>query len=240
METLQTKIVPFQINDKIKKFPFALKTIAAAHAEDLAEQQTKVLAWHDRTGFIQHAPEAFDLPPEKTFGFRPTDIANIGAPFGQPLPSFWTKICATFSISPDQLPVITSIIDRTDLYLYVNAGLLVVRPKSIILRKWAENLRNSYHLPEFNKFYQEDRRYAIFMHQAALTAAVVQQTEFEERMILPENYLFSVDNFLEYPQELKPNSLNEIITGRFHDFFALPNWEELIIASDKLINWFKT
>ena len=239
LDSLQTRIVPFQIDDKIRRFPFASKTIAAARAESLADDENHLLVWHDRTGFINQTPKAFDLAPDKTFGFRPTDIANIGAPFGQPLPQFWTKVCKTFGISADQLPLITSIIDRTKLHLYVNAGLLVVRPESSILRVWAENLQSTYDLPEFSKFYQEDQRYEIFMHQAALTAAVVQQTDPAERFILPENYLFSVDNFLEYPQELKPDSLDEIITGRFHDFFALDNWEELIIASDRLVNWFK-
>jgi hypothetical protein len=239
MEALQTQIIPFQIDDKIRRFPFASKTIAAAQGEGLAEQENHLLAWHDRTGFINQTPKAFDLPPDKTIGFRPTDIANIGAPFGQPLPPFWKKVCTIFGMSADQLPLIISIIDRTKLHLYVNAGLLVVRPKSYILRKWAENLKATYDLPEFSKFYQEDQRNAIFMHQAALTAAVVKRTDPKVRTILPENYLFSVDNFLEYPQELKPNTLDEIITGRFHDFFALDHWEELIIASDRLVNWFK-
>jgi len=239
LETMHIRVVPFRIDDDFKRFPFALKAVAAAQAELLAGKNQKILAWHDRTGFIQRAPKAFDLPPDKTFGFRPTDIANIGALFGQTLPSFWIRVCETFNITTDQLPIITSIIDRKDLHLYINAGLLVVRPESGILKKWTDNLQKTYNLPEFSQFYRADQRYAIFMHQAALTAAVVQQSTPEERLILPENYLFSVDNFLEYPPELKPDSLDEIITGRFHDFFALNNWEEMIVASDQLINWFK-
>jgi len=237
---LQTEIIPFKIEETFRKFPFALKAVAAAQAEKLAENHHNILAWHDRTGMIRHAPKAFNLPVDKDIGFRPTDIANIGPRFNHPLPLFWQKICDHYNISIDQLPEITTIIDRIKLHLYVNAGLLVVRPEKQVLRKWAENFQKTYAQLEFKRFYQENQRYAIFMHQAALTAAVVMKTNSEERLILPENYLFSVDNFLEYPEELRPDSLDEIITGRFHDFFALDNWENLIIASEDLIDWFKT
>ena len=236
---LQTQIYSCRIDKPFRRFPFALKAVAAAEAENLAEKHHYNLAWHDRTGLIRHAPKAFILPPNKTFGFRPTDIANIGAQYGHPLPLFWQRISDHFNISLNQLPAITTVIDRKRLHLYINAGLLVVKPDKHILRKWAENLRETYAQPEFKRFYQEDQRYAIFMHQAALTAAVVQQTNLEDRLILPENYLFSVDNFLEYLPELRPESLDQITTGRFHDFFALDNWEDLIVASDDMIGWFK-
>jgi len=46
-----------------------------------------------------------------------------------------------------------------------------------------------------------------------IIASVVQKTNPEERLIFPENDLFSVYNFLEYPPELKINTQDEIITG---------------------------
>jgi len=240
LEDLDVQFYHFHIDEDLYRFPFAAKAVAAAEAEKLAEGRCKILAWHDRTGLIYHAPWAFQLPEQISFGFRPTDIANIGAPFGQPLPPFWKTICGTFDLTADQLPAITTVIDQVKLHLYVNAGLLVVRPKTGTLQKWEENLRKSYALPEFKRFYQQARRYAIFMHQAALTAAVVQQTTLEERIILPDSYLFSVDNFYDYPGEIRPQKLDDIVTGRFHEFFSLDNWEEKLDASPELINWFRS
>jgi hypothetical protein len=78
------------------------------------------------------------------------------------------------------------------------------------------------------------------MHQAALTAAVAQRTLPEERLILPNTYLFSVDNFFDYPEDMQPESLDQIVTGRFHEFFALPDWQSKVIASPELIKWFQT
>ena len=188
---------------------------------------------------IRQAPTAFVLPEGKTFGFRPTDVANIGAPYGKPLPTFWQDICNHFGLSANNLPPITTVLDQQELHLYVNAGLLVVRPEKGILRAWGENLQETYALPEFSHYYKKNQAFAIFMHQAALTAAVVQNTTPDERLILPDDYLFSVDNFFDYPASLRPATLDEIVTGRFHDFFALENWESLIVASDDLIAWFK-
>jgi len=238
LESLDVQFFHFHIDEDMYRLPFAAKAVAAAEAEKLAEVRNNILAWHDRTGLICHAPWAFQLPEDISFGFRPTDIANIGAPFGQPLPPFWETICDTFNLTAEQLPAITTVIDQVMLHLYINAGLLVVKPENKILNRWAENLRKSYALPEFKRFYQEDQRYAIFMHQAALTAAVVQQTSPEERVILPDDYLFSVDNFFDYPEEIRPQKLDDIVTGRFHEFFSLDDWEKMIHASPELIGWF--
>lgn len=227
------------IKKSLLRFPFAAKAVAGAAAEELAAKKGYILAWHDRTGMIRHAPTAFYLPGDKSFGFRPTDVGNIGAPFGKPLPPFWQSICDHFNLSADDLPPITSVLDQQKLHLYINAGLLVVRPEKGILRAWEENLIQTYDLPEFKPYYQEDQAYFFFMHQAALTAAVVHKTSIEERLILPDDYLFSVDNFFDYSPDLRPELLDDIVTGRFHDFFALDNWESLIAASDDLIAWFK-
>ena len=237
---LGVEVIHFPIEEDLLKFPFAAKAAASAAAEARAEEENVILAWHDRTGMIRNTPDAFNLPQGKSFGFRPTDIANIGAPYGQPLPLFWQKIVEHFDLSVDQLPPITTTIDRKLLYFYVNAGLMVVRPEKRTLRAWAENLKNTYLLPEFKAFYKEHQAYAIFMHQAALTAAVVQTTQPDERLILPDSYLFSVDNFFDYPEKLQPALLDDITTGRFHEFFALENWRDLVIASEDLLEWFES
>jgi hypothetical protein len=235
---LGAELFSFPGDDSFSQFPFALKTIASGQAEKRADNRGLTLAWHDRTGYFNHQPAALELPPNKAIAFRPTDIANIGAPFGKDLPPFWQTLCDHFQLSLQDFPPITTAIDQKQLHLYVNAGLLVVRPEKNILRTWAKNLQQTYALPKFQSFYRENPAYAIFLHQAVLTAAVVQQTSPNERFLLPDSYLFSVDNFFDYPKDSRPDRLDEITTGRFHDFFALDNWEEKIIASEALVQWF--
>jgi hypothetical protein len=239
LKALDVDILPVDIEKKLLAFPFAGKAIASAAAEEKAAEEGLTLAWHDRTGMFKNTPRAFFLPEDILLGFRPTDIINIGAPFDQPLPPFWQRVCDFFNLDVNDLAPITTAIDQKTIHLYINAGLLVVRPEARLLRTWTEHLMESYDQPAFKPFYEEDQRYAIFMHQAALTAAVVQQTRPQERLILPDSYLFSVDNFFDYPEKLRPASLDIITTGRFHDFFSLDNWEDLITASDSLKAWFK-
>lgn len=236
---LGAEIKSYPVQEPLKRFPFALKTIAAGEAEKLAEEQHAILAWHDRTGFIGNPPHKFQLPQDIAIAFRPTDIVNIGSPYSQPLSPFWQEIISHFDLVPNQFPSITTTIDQIRLYLYANAGLLIVRPEKGILRSWGKNLEDTHALPKFQSFFRENSAYAIFMHQAALTAAIVQKTKSEERLILPESYLFSVDNFFDYPEDIRPQNLDQITTGRFHDFFALENWQAKITASSKLINWFQ-
>jgi len=238
LSSLDVSCRPFEINEAFLNFPFAGKSAASAAAEGLAEEEARNLAWHDRTGMICQPPRAFHLPGEKVIGFRPTDIANIGAPYGKALSAFWGEICDHFDLNAHALPAITTCIDRQKIHLYVNAGLLVVRPERKILRKWAKAFLETYALPRFLPYYREDQAYAIFMHQAVLSAVVAKATEPDEQWILPENYLFSIDNYYDYAPEFRPESLDQIVTGRFHDFFSLENWEEKISASESLIAWF--
>lgn len=239
LETLGVRFIPFEISKKLRRFPFGAKAVAAAAIESEARKIGLTLAWHDRTGLIRNTPEAFQLPQGTALGFRPTDIINIGVPANAPLTPFWRDICTQFDVPKDALTEITTVIDEIPIHLYVNAGLLVVRPENGLLSRWAENLTESFMLPKFVAHYRKNQQFAVFMHQAALTAAVVQTTPPEERYILPENYLFSVDNFFDYPEEKRPASLDAIITGRFHDFFNNANWKSLIIASDALLDWFR-
>ena len=240
LQDLDVELIPFPMDAAIRRFPFAGKTLAAAVAEERAEKEGVILAWHDRTGFIHQAPFDFILPAGINLAFRPTDIANIGAPLDEPLPEFWQKYLAHFSLDAEALTPITTAIDKVDLRLYVNAGLLVVRPENRLLRTWADCLVQTYALPEFQPFYQQNQAYAIFMHQVALTAATVMTTTVDEREILPNTYLFSVDNFFDYPPKERPLTLDQITTGRFHEFFALPNWQEKVIASPGLVDWFQS
>lgn len=240
LQDLDVELLPFPIGAGLRHFPFAGKTLAAGAAEERAERENVILAWHDRTGFIRQAPFDFILPAEKDVAFRPTDIANIGAPAGGPLPEFWQAVLSHFSLTEDDLPPITTAIDQKPLRLYVNAGLLVVHPAKRLLRTWADALTQTYALPAFKPFYQQNQAYAIFMHQAALTAATALTTTPNEREILPNTYLFSVDNFFDYPPKERPLTLDQITTGRFHDFFALANWQEKVIASPALVDWFQS
>jgi hypothetical protein len=240
IKKLNVEIIPFLIDPDFRKFPFAGKAMAAAVAEERAAKEGALLAWHDRTGFIHHTPFDFNLIDDIAVGFRPTDIANIGALYNQPIPPFWQTVMDHFHLHEDDFPPITTAIDRKKLHLYVNAGLLVVRPEKKLLQTWATFFQETYNLQKFKSFYQENQAYAIFMHQAALSAAMIKRTNFKERAILPNTYLFSVDNFFDYTEELRPGTLDQVTTGRFHDFFALPDWQVKIIASPKLIDWFKT
>ncbi len=239
LRELNVEIIPFLIDPDFRKFPFAAKAVASAVAEERAAKENAILAWHDRTGFIHQAPYDFNLDTDIAVAFRPTDIINIGAPLSQPMPPFWQTVMAHYQLHEDDFPPITTAIDRKQIHLYVNAGLLVVRPEHKLLQTWATYFQETYNLPAFKTFYQEDQAYAIFMHQAALTAAVVKKTQVKARQVLPNTYLFSVDNFFDYPEDQRPRTLDAVTTGRFHDFFALPDWQAKIIASSELIEWFK-
>ncbi len=84
----QAEIHPFQIDDAILKFPFALKTLASAEAERMAENQQCILAWHDLTGFICNPPLAFNLPETISLRFSPHGYCQYWCTFWTAPPPF--------------------------------------------------------------------------------------------------------------------------------------------------------
>ena len=86
-------------------------------------------------------------------------------------------------------------------------------------------------------FYEQNHLFKIFIHQAVLSASVLASIDQTEIMELPDFVNYPLHMHSEYPIELRPTSLNELITLRYEQFFSKPNWQDIIQVELPLKDW---
>jgi hypothetical protein len=99
-----------------------------------------------------------------------------------------------------------------------------VRPEAELLRAWHDAFFRVYRTPAFERFYQ-DRRYAIFVHQAILSGVLLSAVERQAMQELPTTYNYPLHLYAEDTTGDRPEALDELVTCRYEawtDLQALP------------------
>jgi len=216
-KALDAVLVPFDMPEGGLEFPLAWVPYTAAHAERHLKGKTELLAWMLTDTLVIQPPTAFHLPQGIDLGYRPVHHTLLGSIYDKPLDGFWSLIYEHCGITGDMaFPMQTCVRDHT-IRPYFNAGLLVVRPERGLLTTWGDEFRRIHRLPEYQPLYRQDERYQIFIHQAVLSGVILKMFGREEMHEFPEviNYPLNL-HAAEVPPEIRPDSLNDLITCR-HD-----------------------
>lgn len=234
---LDVRLQAFEINGNALQFPFASKVYASAAAESLADGQSEILVWMDRGSLVIQEPRQMLLKRGKKLACRPVDHILIGSPYDQPLDPYWEFVYQSCGVKGDDIfPMITSA-DQIKIRPYINAGMLVVRPETGLLRKWRDTFQRLYQDSRLMDFYQQNRLYEIFTHQTILAGSILStlnQAEIEELNHLVN---YPLHMHAQYPPDLRPQSINELISLRYEDFFSNPAWQDQIQVDGSLKDW---
>jgi hypothetical protein len=134
----QVKLIPFEIDDELTRFPFASDILAAAFAESMARGRTDLLAWLGTNTIVLHEPADFLIQDDKCLGFRPVHHTLIGSRYDEPLDGFWTALYHACKVPKDRVFPMMTHIDATRVWPYFSAGLLITRPERQVLRAWRD------------------------------------------------------------------------------------------------------
>jgi len=223
--------------EPILEFPFADKVIAAAEAERLAvKSEPSTLVWLDADTLFIQKPLELLLETGKKAAITPVHLKNISHSFDQPLDDFWQRVYAHCKVPEERLFAISSSVDREEIYPHFNAGLISVDPAAGILRQWCDNFLSLYRDPEMEVFYQKDIRYKIFIHQAVLAGTILSICRDDEIKWLPPTYNFPLHLVSRMEDQLKPASLNQLVTVRYDDYDH-PGWESALKVEEPLKTW---
>lgn len=237
LAALNVEILPISADEAIFKFPYASKPLASAAAESRAAGKTDLLVWIDRDGLMTRQPDAFVLPEGKLLGYRPTDMRNIGSPWGEPLTPFWQEIYTRFGIPEDRVFQFTSVVDEQPMYPYVNAGLLCVRPEAGILRTWKSDFLAHYQTPELLAYAKESPIYYWLLHQALLTGTVLKQLEQDQMQLLPWGYNYPVNLHHRFAADKAAAALDQVTSIRIDDLLSQEGWRERFASDDPILVW---
>jgi hypothetical protein len=119
----------------------------------------------------------------------------------------------------------------------MNAGLLVVRPEKNLLRTWRDTFFRQYQTPKFRAFYEQDRRYVIFVHQAILTGVLLSALTRDEMEELPPAYNYPLHLYEEDVTKDRPAALGDLVTCRHEGLDGIPEVLDSIPTEQSLKQW---
>ena len=237
IDALDIKLHLFELNTQEASFPFAGKVVASAAAEFMALDQTDQLVWMDTMSMVINPPDKLVLDQDILLGCRSVDHILIGSPYEKPLDPFWESVYQSCGVTDDDIfPMITST-DQVKIRPYINAGMLVVRPKNKLFQHWRDNFLDIYQNSRYMDFYEQNHLFKIFIHQAVFSASVIASIDQIEIMELPDFVNYPLHMHSKYPIEHRPTTLNDLITLRYERFFSKSNWQDIIQVEPPLKDW---
>ncbi len=217
------------------------KVIAAARAEADAEGLSGILVFLNHDTVILQEPGEFSLPPGKIFGYRPVMHKNIGLLYSEPLDSFWMQIYQANSIDENTLFPMVTPADLDTIRPYFNAGLLVVRPEERILRNWEKYFNQLSRDTLIRSMCEKDFYKRLFLHQTALTAAVLNHLDPEELYLFSDRTNYPVFFKEMFGSKREFIDISDAITIRHESYFRDPDpeWQSKLKGPADRIEWIK-
>ena len=239
-KALKIERIHFHMDEEVLKFPFASLVYAAAQAESYLRGITETLVWQLPDTLVLNPPTSYTLPKEIKLAYRPVHHTNVGSVYDQPLDEFWSLVYHHCHVPDVRIfPMETCVGDNT-IRPYFNAGMLVLRPEMGLLTTWWDRFEALYNHPDFQPFYQRDERYAIFIHQAVLSAVILVLLDKTEMLELPPTVNYPLNlHHSEMPPERQPKTLNELVTCRTEGIENLKANLKGVKVKEPLKGWLK-
>ncbi|MHA2368733.1 MAG: hypothetical protein ACXADX_07935 [Candidatus Hodarchaeales archaeon] len=216
------QLIPFTVDEEVRKFPFAALVRAAATVESLAKEKTELLAWI-----------LLLLDAEKNLGYRPVHHTLVGSLYEEPVDAFWELVYRKCIVPEEKLFPMKTHVDGNTLRPYFNAGFLIVRPEKGVLQAWWDAFEKLYRDPDFETHYAKNQLYTIFIHQAVLAGVILSMLDRQELQELPFSYNYPLHLYSESAKEYRPQNISDLITARYED----PETLEKVPLQDPLKSW---
>jgi hypothetical protein len=227
----------FEAPSEALRFPLAADVAGAAHAEKKARDTCDFLVWLGANTIVLQEPRHLLIPDHTCIGYCPVHHTNIGSVFDSALDPFWSEVYRTCKVPEEWIFPMETHVDGKTLRPYFNASSLVVRPDRGLFASWRDLFFNTYQKQQFEKFYEQDERYAIFMHQAILSGIILAMIESKEMIRLPPTYNYPLHLWREDVTTARPHRLDELMTARHEGFYNDPNWRNAMPEGDELKDW---
>jgi hypothetical protein len=222
-------------------FYFSRKVFASAQAEEEAAGKTDILAWLDIDTIFLQEPNEFLLPRGKSLGYRPVMHRNISPLYDEPLDEFWERAYENMSLRESLAFPMVTVADGDKIRPYINAGCLIVRPERGLLRKWAEMFSLLYKDPVLKEMCWQDESKRIFIHQVALSGAVMRYLKRDEMLELSSRINYPLFFGEMFGAKKDFHDINGVVTIRYENFFNNPptHWDRIIGGPLDRIAWLK-
>lgn len=125
------------LNTQCPEYGSANRVAAAAYIEETCPHDILVILDSD-TLFLRE-PSELALPPDVDVAVRPVDVKGMStAGLSDSFDRYWQELCRCCRVAYDDIPWRESFVDHQRIKANYNGGLVVVRSKLGILRRWAD------------------------------------------------------------------------------------------------------
>lgn len=237
IDQLDVDLLMLDLAPDVASFPFAGKVVASAAAESFYVGVSSQLVWMDAGALVINPVDQLLLTKSIQLGYRPVDHLLIGSPYDQPADPFWEYIYNTCGVHDEDIyPMVTST-DQVQMRPYINAGMLVVRPENQLLQGWRDTFLGTYQDDYLLELYEQQRLYRIFIHQAVLAGCIISGIQQDETTELPHFVNYPLHMHSEYPKQLQPANMNQLISFRYEQYFTKPDWQIILPAEPHIGEW---
>jgi len=236
-QTNAVRITSFAMPVEAVRFPLAADVAGAAHAENKARDAYDLLVWLGANTIVFQEPRHFLIPDHAILGYCPVHHTNIGSLIDDVLDPFWSLIYQVCKVPEERVFPMKTHVDGKTLRPYFNASSLVSRPDRGLFASWRDLFFNTYQQQNFKKFYEQDERYAIFMHQAILSGIILAMFELNEMAKLPPTYNYPLHLWQDDITVSRPRKLHDLVTARHEVFYRDPNWRNKMPEGDNFKDW---
>ena len=239
LAALGAEVKPGDAPRETREVPYAGKVFAAARAETAARGAASILVWMDEDTVVLREPLALALVQGKSLGYRPVMHQNIGSLYSEKPDAFWRRVYEKLSIPESAVFPMKTVADGKTIRPYFNAGLLAVRPERGILNAWAEAFSDLYRDPVLAEICKKDERARTFLHQAALSGAIMKRLEKNEMAPLPDGYNYPMFFKEMYGADKAFDTLDGVVTLRYDVYFRnpAPNWSAKLKGPAETVSW---
>jgi glyoxylase-like metal-dependent hydrolase (beta-lactamase superfamily II) len=234
------KPVLLSLDRRISRYPYAVKPFAAARAEEVIGESADCIAWFDPETVILSQPDGLIPGEGVNVVVQPVFLSNkVGLAPGEHLNDYWEPIYRFLKTEHVNVPVVETLIDRQKILAYYNCEIFSVRSDARILETWADVMNRLLADTLYAYGTCNTPQRMTFLHQAALSAAIVSKTGNSSRALLP---LYSG-----FPLHMKHRIPVDVWSGRIenvscaileHLWVSDPAWLKAIdapaVMSDKL------
>jgi hypothetical protein len=195
------------------------KPLALAAAEQLTD--APVLAWLDSDILVVGEPEGLALGPELDFAACAPDKGVVGSTGpGSPHDADWRRLCELFGTGVDELPWVTTDLERTRIRLYFNSGVFAYRRgigfSQTYLDACLRVLDARFGFAHNGEHFTDQLVLGIVMLQSGLRWRQ-----------LPHSHNFATASFLPVPS---PDALRPVRLLHYHDGMEAHFWPTLVAS----------
>jgi hypothetical protein len=229
------QLVPLELDESVRNYPFAAKAYAAAKVESLIAGKAQSLAWFDPETMLLRPPREMDLKDGVSAAVAPVAFINIGQAENEPVNAYWAAIYKKCSLDPKKLFIVETKVDCKKVRAWLNCGMFAVRADRGLCREWAQVLDELLHDKEYQRTAITDAVHKTFLHQAVISTLIVSRLDRREIHMFSPGYNYPLychdidfevaNGTYRMPAHKKARKLNDLTSVFIESFFIQhPDW----------------